>query len=334
MKLNYEEIKNITCGADSVRLEDGEYRFYRFNDGEIEFYKTSPFYTKAFATSGIEMNFETDATALFLKGIARVAISYRTWYCLEVFSDGERVGTIQNFEGDISNDNLFSEFALGEFERCFDLGEGKKAVRIVLPQFVALSLSEVDLVDATFVSPKKPDKKMFFYGDSITHGYDAQYPSNKYTTLTARALGVEEYNKAIGGEVFQPALAAVKSDFEPEYICVAYGTNDCGTDKEAFLKNSEAFYTNLSRNYPDTRIFALSPIWRLGTDKECKVGSFFDIEPQIKKVAESLPNVAFVSGFDFVPHDVEYFYDRHLHPSDKGFELYAKNLVAAIKKYF
>ena len=80
-------------------------------------------------------------------------------------------------------------------------------------------------------------------------------------------------------------------------------------------------------------IFALSPIWRLGIDKECTVGSFFDIEPQIKKVAESLPNVIFVSGFDFVPHDIKYFYDFHLHPSDEGFEIYAKNLVEAIKNY-
>jgi len=333
MILNYEQIKNVTCGADSIKYEDGEFRFYRFNDKELDFYKTSPFYTKAYATSDVEMIFETDATLLSLKGIARVAVSYRTWYCLEVFINGERIGTIQNFDGNITNDNLFSDFSLGEFDKVFEIGEGKKIVRIVFPQFVALSLYEVKLTDAKFISPVKPKKKMFFYGDSITQGYDAQYPSNKYTSLTAHALGVEGYNKAIGGEVFQPALAAVKSDFNPDYISVAYGTNDCGTDRETFLKNSRAFYENLSKNYPNAKIFALSPIWRLGTENECKVGSFFDIEPQIKEIAQSLPNVIFISGFDFVPHDTKYFYDRHLHPSDEGFELYAKNLVDAIKNY-
>ena len=173
MRLNYEEIKKITSGAESVKYEDGEYRFYRFNDGEMEFYKTSPFYTKAFSTSDVEMNFETDANAVYLKGAARVAVSYRTWYTLEVFSDGKRIGVIKNFDGDMCEEKLFAEFPLGELEGRFELGEGRKTVRIVFPQFAALSLYELELVGASFVSPKRAEKKMFFYGDSIRHGYDA-----------------------------------------------------------------------------------------------------------------------------------------------------------------
>ena len=334
MKLNYEQIKEATRGAENVRLEDGEFRFYRFNDKEIEFYKSSPFYTKVYATSDVEMNFETDATALSLKGNAHVAVSYRLWYVLEVFVNGERIGTIQNFDGEMNKEKLFAEFQLGEFSGCFELGEGKKTVRIVFPQFAALALSEVELSGASFVTPIKPEKKMFFYGDSISQGYDAKYPSNKYTALTARALGVEGYNKAIGGEVFQPGLAAVKSDIEPDYICVAYGTNDCGTDRETFLKNSREFYENLARNYPNAKIFALSPIWRANYADKQRVGDFFDVEKHIKKISEEIPGIVFVGGFDFVPHDTKYFYDGHLHPSDEGFEIYAKNLVKAIKKHF
>ena len=250
-----------------------------------------------------------------------------------MFSNGERIGTVRNYDGNISGDNLFSEFPLGDFSGRFELGEGKKSVRVVFPQFSATSLTEVDLIGASFVTPRRAEKKMFFYGDSITHGYDAQYPSNKYTARTARALGVEGFNKAIGGEVFQPDLAAVKSNIEPDYICVAYGTNDCGTERETFLKNSRAFYENLRANYPDAKIFALSPIWRLGYEKKNAVGDFFDVEKQIKKISEEIPDTVFVPGFDFVPHDLKYFYDGHLHPSDEGFEIYAKNLVAAIKEY-
>ncbi len=334
MKLDYKQIKEVTLGADSVGFKNGEFHFFRFNDKEIEFYKSSPFYTKVFATSDVEMNFETDATVLSLKGNAHVAVSYRLWYVLEVFINGERIGTIQNFDGEMNKEKLFAEFQLGEFSGCFELGEGKKTVRIVFPQFAALALSEVELSGASFVTPIKPEKKMFFYGDSITHGYDAQYPSNKYTALTARALGVEAFNKAIGGEVFQPGLAAAKSDFSPDYISVAYGTNDCGTDRETFLKNSRLFYENLSKNYPNAKIFALSPIWRANYADKQTVGDFFDVEKQIKKISEEIPNTVFVSGFDFVPHDTKYFYDGHLHPSDEGFEIYAKNLVKAIKKHF
>ena len=119
-----------------------------------------------------------------------------------------------------------------------EIREQDKNVRIVFPQFSALSLYEVELGEASFVSPQKPKKKMFFYGDSITQGYDAQYPSNKYTALTALALGVESFNKAIGGEVFQPGLAAAKSNFYPDYISVAYGTNDCATRRGAPSKET------------------------------------------------------------------------------------------------
>ena len=334
MKLNFEKIKEITLGAEKVEYIDGEYRFFRFNDREIEFYKSSPFYTKVYATSDVEMRFETDATALSLKGNAHVAVSYRLWYTLEVFVNGERIGTIQNFDGEMNKEKLFAEFSLGEFSGRFELGEGKKSVRIVFPQFAALALTELELVGASYVTPKRPEKKMFFYGDSISQGYDAQYPSNKYTARTALALGVEGYNKAIGGEVFQPELSAVKSELMPDYICVAFGTNDCGTETEVFLRNSRAFYENLRANYPNAKIFALSPIWRLGYEKKDTVGDFFDVEKQIKKISETVPGIVFVSGFDFVPHDTKYFYDGHLHPSDEGFGIYAQNLVKAIKKYF
>jgi hypothetical protein len=57
------------------------------------------------------------------------------------------------------------------------------------------------------------------------------------------------------------------------------------------------------------------------------------VEEQIKKIAASLSNVIFIPGFDLVPHDIKYFYDRHLHPSDEGFEIYAKNLTKIIKEY-
>lgn len=63
--------------------------------------------------------------------------------------------------------------------------------------------------------------------------------------LTARladALGAEEVNKAIGGECFFPELAATKEDFQPEYITVAYGTNDWSRKlAEEFQTNCRAF---------------------------------------------------------------------------------------------
>jgi lysophospholipase L1-like esterase len=191
----------------------------------------------------------------------------------------------------------------------------------------------VDLIGATFFTPVKPEKKMFFYGDSISQGYDTQYPSNKYTAHTARALGVEGYNKAIGGEVFQPGLAAVKSDLMPDYISVAYGTNDwmfCEAD--VFREKCRAFYETLSRKYPTSSIIALTPIWRKDYANAHRCSDFSEIAAFIETVTAPLENVSCIHGFDLVPHDEDLYGDLELHPNDDGFAFYANGILDAVKE--
>ncbi len=77
------------------------------------------------------------------------------------------------------------------------------------------------LEDISFIKPIKP-KKILFFGDSITHGYRALFPSNKYTSLLANYLNAEEFNKAMGEDLFFPKLVECKGNFIPEYIVVAY----------------------------------------------------------------------------------------------------------------
>ena len=36
MKLNYEQIKDITVGASNIAFEDGVYKFFRFTDKEAK----------------------------------------------------------------------------------------------------------------------------------------------------------------------------------------------------------------------------------------------------------------------------------------------------------
>ncbi|MBR6794365.1 MAG: SGNH/GDSL hydrolase family protein [Clostridia bacterium] len=125
----------------------------------------------------------------------------------------------------------------------------------------------------------------------------------------------------------------MKDDYEPDYITVAYGTNDWSKkDPETYLADCKAFYTNLSRNYPTVPIFAITPIWRKVTEEVKMAGRFEDLERMIRLATEELPNVKVISGTDFVPHDISYFADLRLHPNDKGFAHYAENLYQAVKK--
>ncbi len=195
-------------------------------------------------------------------------------------------------------------------------------------------IEEISIDDGSFITPINNDKKILMYGDSITHGYDALNPSNKYATRLANALGYDEYNKAIGGEIFFPALAKIKQPFTPDIITVAYGTNDWSkTDKVLFDKNCKAFFENLAENYPDTPIFAITPIWRKEIPTATKpFGDFSLIEEGIREAAKNLKNVTVVRGFDFVPKEEKYFADLRLHPNDTGFECYFKNLYKEIDR--
>ena len=156
----------------------------------------------------------------------------------------------------------------------------------------------------------------------------------RYISRLAEALDAEEINKAIGGEVFFPSLAEAADDFVPDYITVAYGTNDWSKlTKEEFKNNCYGFYSALSRNYPDTKIFAITPIWRKDFKDYRPFGEFMEATECIKNIAEEFENITCITGFPFVPQSEEFFADLRLHPNDAGFDHYFRNLYAQVKNY-
>lgn len=336
MKLTLEKFKEIASGAVSVYEEDGYIRLHRFTDAQRELYlnTNSDFYGKALATSGIKLCFKTDSTSLKLKGIVELALS-RRYYSFDVFVNGEVIGYIDNF-GDRELPQYYVDeyYELPEyFDKTFELGEGEKTVCVHLPWSVITKISEVSLDDGSYVVPAKTNKKLLVYGDSITQGYDALRPSNRYIARLADKLGVEEINKAIGGERFFADLAALKDDFTPDYITVAYGSNDWSmTDIETFRHHCRLFYTKLAENYPDSKIFAITPIWRKDMVEYRVFGQFEQVEEEIRNIVKDIDNITLIRGFDFVPKDENYFADLRLHPNDKGFEYQFKNLYAEIEK--
>ena len=175
-------------------------------------------------------------------------------------------------------------------------------------------------------------KKMLVYGDSITQGYDAEHPIGKYITRLALALGADEYNKGIGGEIFFPRLSEIKQDFTPDLITVAYGTNDWGRDKplDDFMLRCKQFYTNLRNNYPKTPIYAITPIGRHGGEEERRLGSVRHVGELIRECTWGL-GVCVLDGYGFVPEERSLYADLRLHPNDAGFVYYADRLLAAMR---
>lgn len=259
--------------------------------------------------------------------------SSRTYFAFDVFVNGVKIDTLDNFSNtDIPQNYTTLKLPHGEFFKKFDLGIGDKEVCVCFPWSVNAVLKELTLDDNSFIKPSKPGKKMLCFGDSITHGYDALYPCNKYISKLADLLNAEEYNKAIGGEIFFPDLAATREDFEPDYITVAYGTNDWNRCKEEeFTRNCKEFFCNLNNSYSNSKIFVITPIWRKDMDESRDFGNFEKAAEIIQNQVAEFDNVSVIQGLEFVPHNEDLFADLRLHPNDKGFEYYFENLSKHIE---
>lgn len=339
MKISLNTIKRITSGAVRIEENDKGISFYRFTKAQEEYYKEvslrqeRSFYDRCMTTAGVKLSFRTDSKNMTIRGFAEKKTS-RYYYSFDVFVNGAPIGFIDNFSGKtLPKDYTEFELPIGEFSGEFSLGEGTKEVAVYFPWSVAPTLTELSLDDGSTVEEIKKEKKLLAFGDSITQGYDALRPSNRYVSRLAALLDVEEINKGIGGEYIVPELAELTDDFKPDYITVAYGTNDWSKKtEEDFRERAKRFYEILSQNYPDSIIFAISPIWRRDFTEKREFGLFENVEKGIVDAVKGLKNVHFISGFNLVRHDENYFGDLRLHPSCDGFKDYSENLYKEIKK--
>lgn len=320
MKLTVEQLRAAAAGAITVDEQKDGIHFERFTASERAVYQNNEgFLQKSYATAGVRLEFTTDSETLYLR--AKISDgSSRLWFRFEVFANGERVGEIGNGDADTH----------GVFEGTVLLGSGMKTVRVYFPWSVKAVIEEVSLDDGACFVPVKHAKKALIFGDSITQGYDARYPSQSYASLLADALGVDAYNKGIGGEVFNPALAGAEEPIKPDIITVAYGTNDWSHEnREVFEKNCAEFYTILSEKYPQAKIFAITPIWRKDHAKEAE-WNFAAMSGYIKSMADKLSNVTAIDALSFVPGEEKYFSDLWLHPNDDGFRYQFEGLLRAM----
>lgn len=339
MKLNFEQIKAITTGAVGFENAENSVAFLRFTRNQRDSYKgrSESYYRNVFSTAGIKLHFRTDSEKLYLKILAERASS-RLYFSLDVWVDEKYIDSIDNFSDiEIPKNYHAMKSEIGQFEKSFSLGQGVKNVCIHLPWSMVTTIVDMELDDGAIIEPIKQTKKLLAFGDSITQGYDALRPSSRYVARLANALGAEELNKGIGGERFWPHLASLKDDYDPDYITVAYGTNDWRyselDDREkfdVFSENCKLFFENIRTNYPDAKIFAITPLWRADKDAG-KPDWSFDKTKEIIHLAAEKQNAVVIDGNELLPHDTNLFGDLKLHPNDDGFKFYFENLYNAIK---
>lgn len=327
MKLSVEQIRAISRGAVRVEETDGKVCLYRFTKEQEELYKvrSTDFYNKTFATSGIVLEFLTDSSTISME-VETAPGSSRKYFEHSIYINDVKYASLG-----------CKKLNTGIFGGKWTLPEGENKIKIYFPWSVASRIIDLSLEDGATLTPVTRAKKMILFGDSITHGYDATETESSYASRLIDALGVEGINKGIGGEIFFPALALAKDPVDPDYITVAYGTNDWSKgNKEAFDSHCKAFYENLSRTYPKAKIFAITPIWRknyAAGEVKPELGTLDYIGEYIEKITAELPNITVIQGIDLVPPDPKNFSPDVLHPNDRGFDHYFNNLLERIQNY-
>ncbi len=325
MRLSTEQIQAAALGVSWVSEEENGVRLHRMTrEQEDVCRETAWAEVRARATAGVCLSFRTDSPWLFM-AVTESEGSSRHFFSHDIFCNGRLAGQISNLEKG-------PDYPLGGYEGRFELGEGMKRLRIVFPWSTCSVIRKIELQDGAAFLPERPESKTLFFGDSITQGYDARFPSASYMNRIAERLQTDGYNKAIGGDRFHPRLAECRESFRPDLIFTAYGTNDwSGLQRREIEENSRAFFHALVMNYPDTPVCALTPIWRKNFQEEKPAGPFGEIGNLIRDAASPYPNITVIDGFDFVPHDENYYADRVLHPNDEGMRFYAARLWNAMQ---
>ena len=322
--LTFDEIKKCVLGAERVWEENGTLRMCRFTEAEQETYRRNPdFFQKTFSSSNMRISFFTDAEKL-LMAYETVKGSSRNFAFLDVNVDDILVA-----HSGTEDINSCSEYVLE-----VRLPGKKCRVEIFLPPLAGVVLRELRLENGAFLGEAARQKLIISYGDSITQGYDARYPVCSYTALLAESLQAELVNKAIGGDIFNPALArAGKMSRTPDLVTAAYGTNDWSVCcREDIFRNCEDFFAALKELYQEIPLVVLLPIWRKDNERETRAGNFFEVRSGIQRIAETFPRTYVIDGLLLTPRLEEFFSDRYLHPNDHGFMFMGHRLAEEIRK--
>lgn len=320
MRINKEFLQALTHGAVRIEEHFRKFDFFRMTDAQMQIYQ-GDFQVKCRASAGIRLEFMTDAREIFMKCRFEPGSS-RKFAFMDVVVNGVMV----------QHEGVEDIFQNPDFTLCVKLDGTLNRVAIYLPCLAKTTLELLDFIGETKVIPIRRPRTMLAFGDSITQGNDARHPSLAYPTQIADALNMELFNKAVGGDIFNPALLNEPEPCFPDMITVAYGTNDWTRCTENELsRNSSEFFERLAILYPGVPVYVILPIWRDKCESTVtEVGTFAHAAEIIRMAREKNPAAKIINGMTLVPHLTECFADGYLHPGDMGFLYMGSNLLRAI----
>ena len=313
MKLSFSEIKKIIFGAPYAEETDEGMRFYKYRPelADVWAAHSSVLGDRALATTGVRLDFHTNSK--------RMSIEIEAPKKFEIYINGIlRYSMRECASLSVRLDGVFGEV----------LEEAH--VTVYFPSHGIGVLKSLELDDGAYVTPHEFDRKILFMGDSITQGWEAKYDSLSYANRVSRYFNADSVIQGVGGACFyEDCLESIP--YDPEWVIVAYGTNDFSKYKtaEELKARLYPYMAKLHKLYGDKKVFVISPIWRENQTPKAEL-TFEETRAEIIAEAKKYGFIHIDGGTLMPPMPL--LYTDGLHPNDNGFSIFAENLIAALKK--
>lgn len=313
------DFSDIFKGTVQVRYENGVYTPLRFTDKQLTRYKDIPRCCYPYASSGIKMEFITDAPC--------IQFTY-TFGAVWLFNGQP---TFDIYENGILNQIVYGITDSSPHEITYNRRSAESStITIYLPVDAETQLSDIGIGNYTLTEPKA--KKLLLLGDSISQGLMVRYSSLCYAALIERYCHFDMLNQSVGGDIYDVTALDEALPFDPDVVIIALGTNDVYfvDDYDVIQTNIDAYYEKINKIYGNKKVIVITPPYQTGIENNIHT---YDL---LKKVTDKIIRQAsvyhfdVVCGFDLVPHDPAFFTDP-AHPNDLGFSQYAFNLISYLK---
>lgn len=332
MKLSFEQIKSISFGAYAITEKEDGIHYQRCTDKQIDAWGKLhvDLGERAGYSSGMVIDFHTSSKTL------RIATANGTQF--EYYINGV-LRSVTNMKELRLADKPF------ELSLCDSLGDDFDECRVTVyfPRGNdPVAIKYVELDDGATVIPHKYDRKILFYGDSITQGCSSVAHSLCYTNMVANFFNAESHNLGVGGGRFDVSTVD-DIGYDPDVVLISFGTNDFTHHKtlDALKAKADEFMAAVKELHKDSakHFFVISPIWRAdlekwgaNEEKARTLSKLSDARAAIIECAEK-HGMIHINGLELVPPSTEYFRDEHLHPNDLGFCLYAQGVIKKMNEY-
>jgi lysophospholipase L1-like esterase len=322
IKFTLADFKQYSKGTSRVETDNnGDFCLKRMTSELETFYSYSEqALARANSMAGVRLYFNSDAKQLKLK--IKYGTPVRNFFKIYCYIDDQ----LQTDGPD--------EFQ-AEAEICFTApGNKTQRFELHLPHCCEVTISELELVDATTVTPAPEQAKTWLLiGDSITQGMTATGTIHTFSTLTARKLDLNQHNIAVGGAVLSSKLGKLVRDIDCDIITIAFGTNDFNSSRnlQEFQRETvELLEELIKRNNCKIALITTIPLPERTTPNN--LGLPIEVyRNTLRQAAAEFSEVTLIEGPELIPEDATMFVDN-IHPNNQGMQVYATNLSKELSK--